>query len=58
MHSLSGACPTLSFQEWQRFTSGPFSCTRIEGNHLWPLQKEAKAVWLSKVVEGLRKLFD
>ncbi|DBA87618.1 TPA: hypothetical protein ACH3X1_004636 [Trebouxia sp. C0004] len=38
---------------WQSFTTGPFSCTPIEGNHLWPLDKHAKVVWLQAIVHEL-----
>ncbi|KAL6762042.1 Alpha/Beta hydrolase protein [Haematococcus lacustris] len=41
---------------WGRFTTGPFSASQAAGNHLWPLQKEHKAAWLSAIVENLRKL--
>jgi hypothetical protein len=40
-------------QGWQRFSSAPFSITRIEGNHLWPLQKEPKAAWLEHIAAKL-----
>ena len=38
---------------WQSFTTGPFSCTPIEGNHLWPLDKHAKVTWLQAIVHEL-----
>ncbi len=38
---------------WRSFTTGPFSCTPIEGNHLWPLDKHAKAIWLQGIVDEL-----
>ena len=38
---------------WQSFTTGPFSCTPIEGNHLWPLDKHAKMIWLQAIVQEL-----
>lgn len=41
---------------WKKFFSGPFSCEKIEGNHLWPLDKSRKAVWLDKIVTELDKL--
>jgi len=40
-------------QGWQSFTTGPFSCTPIEGNHLWPLDKHAKVIWLQAIVQEL-----
>ena len=39
---------------WERFTRGEFRCEAIEGNHLWPLDKEAKAEWLRRVAKALR----
>lgn len=38
---------------WQSFTTRPFSCTHIEGNHLWPLDKHAKVIWLQAIVHEL-----
>lgn len=38
---------------WQSYTTGPFSCTPIEGNHLWPLEKHAKVTWLQAIVHEL-----
>ncbi len=35
---------------WQRFTAQDFSCTAINGHHLWPLDREAKQAWLSDIV--------
>ena len=43
-------------QGWARFTNGPFRLLRVEGNHLWPLQREGKAAWLQAVAEGLQQL--
>lgn len=40
-------------REWERFTKGAFKCEAIEGNHLWPLDKIAKAAWLEEVVTEL-----
>lgn len=37
-------------QGWQRFTTGAFSCDRIDGNHLWPLDKAPKLQWLQSIV--------
>jgi surfactin synthase thioesterase subunit len=41
---------------WQKFTRKPFSIHAIEGNHLFPLQKEQKLEWLLKIVQGLEGL--
>ena len=41
---------------WRAFTSGPFTLERIEGHHLWPLDKESKRVWLQLIAGGLDKL--
>ena len=41
-------------QGWQRFTTGRFKCAEIDGNHLWPLNKDAKKAWLEQAVEELR----
>lgn len=41
---------------WQRFTTAEFAVTEIEGNHLWPLKKAAKADWLSKIAAKLQEL--
>lgn len=38
---------------WQRFTTGPVTITRMEGSHLWPLQREPKAEWLRAIAEAL-----
>ncbi|GAX80583.1 hypothetical protein CEUSTIGMA_g8020.t1 [Chlamydomonas eustigma] len=43
-------------QEWHRFTEGPFTCTAIHGNHLWPLQRAPKQQWLSDIVAKLQCL--
>lgn len=45
----------LVAQGWQRFTTGPFSCIEIEGNHLWPMEKGPKAVWLKAITDRLRE---
>ncbi|KAG1660251.1 hypothetical protein FOA52_007648 [Chlamydomonas sp. UWO 241] len=41
---------------WGRFTTAGFSCTPVDGGHLWPLDKDAKAAWLTSVVERLEGL--
>lgn len=43
-------------QRWSKFTTGEFSCSEINGNHLWPLSKEDKEQWLKKITEELRTL--
>lgn len=40
-------------QGWRRFTAGPFRCIEIEGNHLWPMENAAKAVWLNAITDHL-----
>lgn len=40
-------------QAWQAFTTGPFTCAQIQGNHLWPLDKIAKTQWLQAIVNSL-----
>lgn len=41
---------------WRRFTSSTFETIQIEGHHLWPLDKEAKAAWLGHICQRLRRL--
>ncbi len=43
-------------QGWKQFSSGPFKCLRVEGNHLWPLDKEAKSTWLQTIANELARL--
>ena len=44
-------------QMWQKLmASGEFSCEAVEGNHLWPMDKAAKAHWLGRIAEELEKL--
>uniref|UniRef100_A0A1D2ACU8 Thioesterase domain-containing protein n=1 Tax=Auxenochlorella protothecoides TaxID=3075 RepID=A0A1D2ACU8_AUXPR len=38
---------------WQRFTSGSFACTPIDGNHLWIQDKAAKQAWLASIAKDL-----
>lgn len=38
---------------WGAFTTGAFTLKRIEGHHLWPLDKKGKRVWLLSVVDVL-----
>jgi len=35
---------------------GPFQCTPIAGNHLWPLQKESKQEWQQQITHRISKL--
>lgn len=44
---------------WKNFISSQntFTCEPVEGNHLWPLDKMAKAYWLSKIVAELNNQF-
>lgn len=43
-------------QGWQRFTSsGDFACCEVGGNHLWPLDKDAKRCWLEAIVGELKQ---
>ena len=41
---------------WRRFTAAEFQCHCIEGNHLWPQDRDAKAAWLTEVVNGIGRL--
>lgn len=45
----SCACP----QGWRAFTTGAFKCSMVPGNHLWPLDKESKRLWLEAVAAEL-----
>lgn len=38
---------------WEKFTRGRFECVEVEGNHLFPLEKEAKTVWLQHIADRL-----
>lgn len=40
---------------WQNFTTGSFQLISIDGNHLWPLMKEAKTQWLRSIVDRIEK---
>jgi surfactin synthase thioesterase subunit len=44
----------LRLQGWSAVTSGSFKCHRINGNHLWPLDKVPKQQWLARIVEELQ----
>ena len=35
---------------------GSFRCEAVQGNHLWPMDKTAKADWLSRIVAELNML--
>jgi surfactin synthase thioesterase subunit len=45
---------------WEKFlgegAGGRFELRMIDGNHLWPLDKEAKAEWLQHIVVELEKM--
>jgi medium-chain acyl-[acyl-carrier-protein] hydrolase len=43
-------------RQWERFTARKFECLPCEGHHLWPLEKEAKAQWLTQIVERVSGL--
>lgn len=43
---------------WQRFTGRGCSLETIDGNHLWPLQKPAKAEWLTRIACVLDTVLD
>lgn len=55
-HSHTRACPGPTLQGWARFTTGAFSCRQVEGNHLWPLDREAKRAWLEAIAVELGRL--
>mmetsp|Transcript_281 Transcript_281/g.407 ORF Transcript_281/g.407 Transcript_281/m.407 type:complete len:365 (+) Transcript_281:264-1358(+) len=38
---------------WQEFTSGKFEIVEVEGNHLFPLDKEPKTLWLQHIADRL-----
>ena len=40
-------------QGWERFTEGGFECVEVEGDHLFPLEKEPKTVWLQHIADRL-----
>jgi len=45
---------------WEKFlgegAGGRFELRMIDGNHLWPLDKKAKAEWLQQIVDELEKM--
>lgn len=41
---------------WSKFAGGKFTIEAVEGNHLWPLDKAAKGVWLGRIAEELAQL--
>lgn len=43
-------------REWGQLVGGDFRCEAVEGNHLWPIDKAAKADWLGRIVKELDKL--
>lgn len=46
----------LSHQGWRAFTAGLFLLLPLDGNHLWPLEKASKAVWLQAIADQLARL--
>jgi medium-chain acyl-[acyl-carrier-protein] hydrolase len=38
---------------WARLAGGRFSAEAVDGNHLWPLERGAKAAWLARVAAEL-----
>jgi surfactin synthase thioesterase subunit len=38
---------------WARFTRGAVRAERVAGNHLWPLDRAAKAEWLGRIAARL-----
>lgn len=48
--------PGPLLQGWSKFTASAFRCLRVEGNHLWPLDKEAKRGWLEVIAGELGEL--
>ena len=42
--------------QWKRFTRGRYSCTSVDGHHLWPADKTAKSYWLAAIVMELEQL--
>jgi medium-chain acyl-[acyl-carrier-protein] hydrolase len=43
---------------WKEMCSGSFQCEKVDGNHLWPADKVAKAHWLGRIVDELKKIDD
>ena len=41
---------------WAAHTSGSFELTEVEGHHLWPLDRQAKARWLQHIVRDCQHL--
>ena len=42
---------------WARFFGGGFELLRIDGNHLWPLDRDGKREWLAAIAERLDDAF-
>lgn len=40
-------------QAWERLTTGVFEVHRIEGNHLWPMEKDGKFDWQEIITDTL-----
>jgi surfactin synthase thioesterase subunit len=43
-------------QGWETHTTGEFELLAIPGHHLFPLQKDQKAMWLRKIAERLQNV--
>ncbi|KAL4515951.1 hypothetical protein Ndes2526B_g00665 [Nannochloris sp. 'desiccata'] len=41
---------------WGEMCSGSFQCEEVDGNHLWPADKVAKAHWLGRIVDEMNKI--
>ncbi len=48
--------PCIYPQGWSRFTTGAFELHKVEGHHLWPLDKGSKAMWLGAIAAQLEQL--
>merc|ERR1711862_9880 len=38
---------------WEEQTSGEFELVELDGNHMFPLNREQKSAWLAKIAQGL-----
>lgn len=49
-----GMITSTMVKGWKEETTGmPFEFVEIDGHHLFPLDKEPKAIWLTKIAKGL-----
>lgn len=55
-HQTQPPSLAVCLQGWRSFTTGRFECDAINGNHLWPLQPDAKRAWLSAIAQALEAL--